>query len=166
MIRSRATQKRERVARGIRAAIVRGDYLPCSSVSLLLIDGACGLDIEVVASVAGDDEVPHSPLVDLGVVPPSVVASVPFEALRRSPVSRRFAGIIFIQIRIPEQVATGGMDDLGADDGLLVRSYRLVSWWTKTALAFSDWSLPVRMSLARTVSPCTTTKQGEIRLPN
>jgi len=36
---------------------------------------------------------------------------------------------------------------------LTLRSYRLVSWWTMTAVTVSGWFLPVAVLVASTLSP-------------
>ena len=51
-------------------------------------------------------------------VPPSATARLPSGVLRCSPFDSLFAGIQLVQIRVPEQVVGGGVDDLGAVAGL------------------------------------------------
>jgi hypothetical protein len=77
-----------------------------------------GEHVEVVVVVAGDGEVPHPPVVDLrggAAVGGGDSAVGGLEAftlrkfIRRNPV---------VQIRIPEEVAGGGVDDLDAAGGL------------------------------------------------
>jgi hypothetical protein len=48
---------------------------------------------------------------------------------------------------------------------LTVRSYRSVSWCTSTAVTVSGWSLPVLVSVARTLSPGLREEIGAVLPP-
>jgi len=56
---------------------------------------------------------------------------------------------------VPKQVVVGGGVSMTAVRplALMVRSYRLVSWWTSTAAIVSARVLPVLVSVASTFSP-------------
>lgn len=76
------------------------------------------LDIEVVIIVAGDGKVPHPAVMSLRGAP-AVGGSD--RAVRGLEMLARFEVICrdkFVQVRVPEQVVAGGVDDLGPGAGL------------------------------------------------
>jgi len=79
--------------------------------------GLCGKDVEVVVVVTGNGSVPHPAIVDRRVVPPSATAVTP-SAVLRCPSLRTRLPVPLVQMRVPEQVAAGGVDDGGAVRGL------------------------------------------------